>query len=213
MPSVTVIIPAYNEEQTIATVVKTARSSSLIREVIVVSDGSTDRTAEVSRQSGAIVFELRPNRGKSQAMLYGFGKTDADIILFLDADLIGFTSKHIEQLVEPVLRGECGMNVGMRDRGRFFTAVAHLFPRISGERAMRREIFEAVPSKLMNGFQAEITLNHYCRLLGSRLKTVDLRGLSIRRKYQKVGIVKAVVQYLRMFIQIVRAMFIVRFVK
>ena len=212
-PTVTAIIPAYNEEKTIASVVRTACMCSLIRDVIVVSDGSIDRTAEVAREAGAVVYELKPNRGKSQAMLFGFQQTDADIILFLDADLIGFTTKHIEQLVQPVILDECGMNVGMRDRGRFFTAIAHLFPRISGERAIKREIIEAIPQKFMNGFAAEGAFNYYCKDLGFRCSTVDLLGLSIRRKYQKVGFSKAVVQYLRMFIQIIHAMLIVRFAK
>lgn len=208
-----VIIPAFNEEKTIANVVETARRSSLIRDVIVVSDGSSDMTAEVARYAGATVFELQPNRGKSQAMLFGFEKTNAEIILFLDADLIGFTTEHIEQLVSPVLQNACGMNVGYRDRGKFWTAIAHFFPPISGERAMRREVFEAVPRRFLKGFMAEIAINRECRQLGFRLCTVDLRGLTIRRKYQKVGWAKAVVQYLRMFFQIVSAMIRVRLEK
>jgi len=212
-PTVTAIIPAYNEEKTIASVVRTACASSFIRDVIVVSDGSVDRTAEFAREAGATVFDLQKNGGKGQAMFYGFQKTDAEIILFLDADLIGLTEKHLEQLLKPVLNETCMMNVGMRDRGRFFTALAHRFPIISGERAMRREILELIPSKFMNGFMVEIAFNHFCKAMRYPSGTVDLFGLSIRRKYQKVGFLKAVVQYLRMFIQIVRAMITVRFAK
>ena len=212
-PTVTAIIPAYNEEKTIASVVRTACASSFIRDVIVVSDGSVDRTAEFAREAGATVFDLQKNGGKGQAMLYGFQQTDAEIILFLDADLIGLSEKHLEQLLKPVIDGTYSMNVGMRDRGRFFTALAHRFPIISGERAMRREILELIPSKFMNGFMVEIAFNHFCEAMRYPFGTVDLTGLSIRRKYQKVGFLKAVVQYLRMFIQIVRAMITVRFAK
>ena len=78
---------------------------------------------------------------------------------------------------------------------------------------MRREILELIPSKFMNGFMVEIAFNHFCEAMRYPFGTVDLTGLSIRRKYQKVGFLKAVVQYLRMFIQIVRAMITVRFAK
>mgnify|MGYP001415364370 FL=1 len=61
---VSAIIPAYNEEKTIGGVLRTIKSVSLITEIIVISDGSTDGTAQIARNYGAHVIELSENIGK-----------------------------------------------------------------------------------------------------------------------------------------------------
>ena len=65
---VAAVIPAYNEERTVASVVRAVREAPSISEVIVVDDGSTDRTAQVARQAGARVVHLETNVGKGGAM-------------------------------------------------------------------------------------------------------------------------------------------------
>ena len=211
MTKVAAIIPAYNEEPTIAKVVEVVRASSWVHEVIVVSDGSTDKTAEVAKAAGATVYELDPNRGKGEAMSYGVSQTNANIIVFFDADLIGLTKEHVEQLVSPVLSGGLTMNVGLRGRGHVVTALTKYLPLISGERAMQRAVFEGVPSRFLKGFMVETSLNHFCRSRKLSCGSVKLTGLTIRRKYQKVGFPRAVLQYARMAFQILKAMIVVRF--
>ena len=66
MSTVTAIIPAYNEEGTIGKIVSVVRQIDEIKEIIVVSDGSEDNTAEVARQAGARVIELVENTGKGE---------------------------------------------------------------------------------------------------------------------------------------------------
>ena len=102
------------------------------------------------------------------------------------------------------------MNVGLRDRGRIGIAVARHMPLISGERALKREILEAIPDKYMNGFMIETALNYYCRSHGFSYGTVVLKGVTIRRKYQKVNLLTAMIQYVKMFIDVAKAMLIVR---
>ncbi|OGL71709.1 hypothetical protein A3C09_01800 [Candidatus Uhrbacteria bacterium RIFCSPHIGHO2_02_FULL_47_44] len=211
--TVAVIIPAYNEAKTIGGVVRVAVSSPFIDEVIVVSDGSTDETVEVATHAGARVIDLQENQGKGGAMIKGIEQTRASIIVFLDADLIGLTERHLEQLVRPVLDRTCSMRVGIRDRGRFFTALTHWFPLISGERAVRREVVDAIPHTFYCGFMIESAFNYYCKTHGLQYDSVDLKGLSIRRKYEKVGWPKAVVQYLTMTGQILASLIRVRFAK
>ena len=63
---VSVIVPAYNEEETVATVVKVIKSVSYVDEVIVVNDGSSVNTVEESKKAGSIVFSHSNNRGKGE---------------------------------------------------------------------------------------------------------------------------------------------------
>ncbi len=209
-PTVTAVIPAYNEEETIARVVRPLAASELIDEVFVISDGSTDRTASCAQQAGALVHVLSKKGGKGEAMQYGVAHTDSDVIAFFDADLIGLESEHIERLLWPVLTGGRAMNIGIRDRGRFWTRLSHHLPLISGERAMQRDVFEGVPPEYLHGFMVETSLNYFCRVHGLAYGAVELPGLSIRRKYQKVSWPLAVVQYIKMFFEVIKAMLAVR---
>ncbi len=204
------IIPAHNEEQTVANVIRVLKQSKEINEIIVVSDGSTDKTTEVSVQAGATVYSLKHQGGKGEALMYALKKTDADIIVFFDADLIGLNEESVSKLIKPVVSGEKVMNVGLRDRGRIGIAIARHMPLISGERALKREILEAIPDKYMNGFMIETALNYYCRSHGFSYGTIVLKGVTIRRKYQKVNLLTAMIQYVKMFIDVAKAMLIVR---
>ncbi|WP_374712424.1 glycosyltransferase family 2 protein, partial [Symbiobacterium terraclitae] len=86
---VSVVIPAYNEAETVGDVVAACAKVPEIDEVIVVDDGSTDETAARARAAGAKVIEHGENRGKAAAMKSGYEATTAPVLLFLDADLIG----------------------------------------------------------------------------------------------------------------------------
>ncbi|MBI4256667.1 glycosyltransferase [Candidatus Uhrbacteria bacterium] len=208
--TVTAIVPAYNEEVTIAQVVKVLLSSSYLSEVLVISDGSTDETAQRARQAGATVHEIPRQGGKGEAMLHALTHTDSPIVVFFDADLIGLTVTHIQQLILPVLNGSRVMNVGLRDRGRWMTSLTQYFPLIAGERAMRRSVIEPIPAHYLRGFMVEASLNYYCRSHGLAYGAVMLTGLKIRHKYEKVGWPRAVLQYVQMAFQVVKAMVVVR---
>jgi len=208
--SVCAIVPAHNEEVTVGHVVQVLLASPVLTEVMVVSDGSSDQTVSVARGAGARVIETVKKGGKGQAMLFGLAHTQADIVMFFDADLIGLTPQHVEQLVRPVLDGKLVMNVSLRDRGKIVTRLTQHLPLISGERAVRRDILKKIPPRFMNGYMIEIALNYYCRSRGIAYATVISTGLSFRKKYQKVGFGKSVLQYIRMSSQIAWAMVIIR---
>ncbi len=83
----TIVIPAYNEERNIREAVKRVRKVSGKYEIIVVDDGSTDRTADSARQEGANVIRLEKNHGKGFACLAGSKKASCPKIVFIDADM------------------------------------------------------------------------------------------------------------------------------
>lgn len=102
---VTAVIPAYNEEKTISAVVK--RAKWFVSQVIVVDDGSKDRTSEFARKEGALVFKNPENRGVGYTKRRGIKeaiKQDADIIVTLDADL-QHNPEDIPRFVEKINEG------------------------------------------------------------------------------------------------------------
>src|SRR5258708_1218866 len=126
--SVAIIIPAYNEELRIANVARAATRAKLATEVIVVCDGCKDRTAAVAaRVPGVTVIELPVNKGKGAAMDAGVSATDAEVIAFVDADLAGLTSEHINQILRPILSNQCEMCVGVFRGGKFWSDTAQKF--------------------------------------------------------------------------------------
>lgn len=209
--SVAAIVPAYNEAHTIAAVVRALRASPLLTEVIVISDGSTDDTAAQARAAGAtLVHELPKRGGKGKAVQHGVTHTDAPLLFFCDADLLGLTPDHVRRVVQPVVTGQLAMCVGLRDRGRFLTWLTRHLPLIGGERAIHRTIFSAIPEQFIQGFMLETALNYACRARGLAYGAVALPGLSMRKKMQKVGLWVGFWQYVDMGWQMVRAMILVR---
>lgn len=206
MEGVSVIIPAYNEEKTIGEVVKVAKSSKLVSQVIVVSDGSTDQTEKEAEKAGAdLVLKLPVRSGKGAALAHGVAHTDASVIVFLDADLLNLESEEITALALPVLEGKVAMNVALRPRG-FLTRFLWYLPLISGERALLRQIFENIPDHFLQGFKVEIALNNYCRANHLPIGKIFFKKVKIVKKMQKFGFWRGLWEYLKMSWQVFKAM-------
>lgn len=202
---VAAILPAYNEEATIQGVVAALRACELVSEVVVVSDGSSDATAERGRSAGARVIELSENQGKGGAMRAGLADTTAEVVLFLDADLIGLTPDHVRALVAPVLRGETDVSIGVLEGGRPFIDFAQaLAPQLSGQRALRRKVVEDLPSLDGSRFGVEVALTRYIRQKGIPVEEVVLHSITHRTKEEKLGLVKGLAARVRMYWEIAR---------
>lgn len=112
MTRITAILPAYNEEISIGSVILRARQHA--DRVIVIDDGSSDATAEVARLAGAGVIRHPENRGKGAALKTGFeAAIGADIIVTLDSDG-QHNPEEIPKLVAPILKGEADIVNGSR---------------------------------------------------------------------------------------------------
>ncbi len=200
MAQVAAIIPAFNEARTIGDVVGSVRRCALVHDVIVVSDGSRDATVRAAQQHGARVIELSENLGKGGAIAAGLGSTTAQIILLLDGDLVGLTTKHVEDLLAPVLTGEAEISIGQIKRDLIQT----LFPNFSGQRALRREVLEAIPNLESTGFGIEAVLSRHVKASRLRTCTVQLGHLTHVPKLEKHGYLRGYVTKLKATWQIAK---------
>ncbi len=205
LSKVSVVIPAYNEEKTVGAVVRAAVKAGCVDEVIVVSDGSSDGTADAARSHGARVIEFEANRGKAAAMKAGMLAARNEVLLFLDADLLGLDPDHICRMVQPVLSGEADMCVGVMRGGRPATDIAQaVAPFLSGMRAGRLEAFEPLRTLEEAGWGVEVALTLWAREHKMKVREVSIIGVTQRMKEEKQGLVRGFVARLRMYWDIVR---------
>lgn len=181
--SLSVIVPAFNEEQTLARVIKKLLCLSEVLEVIVVDDCSSDRTADICltlMQTDPRVRLKRHSRnaGKTEALKTGFAETRGDIVIVQDADL-EYDPEEIPEVIQPILRGYADVVYGSRflirraarvlyfyhylaNRG--LTFLSNLFTNVNltdvetGYKAFRGEIIRnmVITSKRF-GFEIEVT--------------------------------------------------------
>ena len=203
---VAAIVPAYNEEQTIDDVVRALIHQPSIDEVVVVNDGSEDATAKRAQQHPITFVDLAENRGKGGAMVAGVQATDADVFLFLDADLVGLEQMHIEALLQPVLDERAQMSIGVFEEGRLATDWAQkLAPFLSGQRAIHRDLWNRISELEASRYGVEVTLSRQAEKLGAAVETVVLRDLSQVMKEEKRAFLKGLVLRMKMYWEIVRS--------
>ncbi|KAF5086510.1 Undecaprenyl-phosphate 4-deoxy-4-formamido-L-arabinose transferase [anaerobic digester metagenome] len=183
--TVSVIIPAYNESNTIEHVVNTVRSINYVSETIVVDDGSTDDTAEIAETAGAKVIKHSTNKGKGAAIKTGFKKSNGDIAVFLDGDLHTLTVEQVEKIIKPILNGEADITKTKfkREAGRVTELTAKpllkfFFPELkfdqplSGQFAAKRSFLNSINLEDDYGVDVGIVLDADVR--GMRVKEVDI---------------------------------------
>ena len=189
MPTYDVIIPARDEAPTVAGVVKAARAASGVGRVFVVDDGSSDGTAAEAERAGAVVLSRPPGApgSKARALALGVEASAAPVLVLFDADILEVRPEHFEALAAPVLSGEAWLSCGMIPYGRLRDPFFLRLPPITGLRAIRREVFEAIPDGKRNGFQIEIMINEVIARGGLPSAIRVLPGLRHRSKIRKAG--------------------------
>ena len=117
MKSVSVIIPALNEEEPISDVVRAVRATDVPHEIIVVDNGSIDRTADRAQEAGArVVSEPRPGYGRACMAGVRSLSSECDIVVFLDGDGSD-CPEFMNRLVDPIIAGTHDFVIGSRTRG------------------------------------------------------------------------------------------------
>ncbi len=184
---VTAIVPAYNEEDYIVETLLALHSTGCFEEILVVNDGSRDRTAHLAR-SYAKLISHPDNLGKGAAIATGMAHTKSPIVCWVDADL-GRSAVHVRGLLTPILEDEADMTIAQFPKPRrtegfgivTWTAgkgIYHLTGEkinapLSGQRALRKEILSFV-EHYPRGFGLEVGITVQLLRQGFRLKEVPL---------------------------------------
>jgi len=145
---------------------------------------------------------IEPERGKGEAMRRGVASTSAPVIVFLDADLYGLEPRHVEALAARVTSGKADMACGLCDRGSTRnTLQLHYLPILSGQRALRRELFEALEPTEASGYKVEAALNSLVAQRRLRRRLFILTGVGHRTNEEKASVpVTASVRKVGMFL-------------
>jgi glycosyltransferase involved in cell wall biosynthesis len=201
--SISIIIPCFNEAQTIEHAIKrvlSAESAKLTKQIIVVDDGSTDRSAELVEEIllkyPAVKLVRHPvNLGKGAAIRSGFNAATGDIVLIQDADL-EYSPSDYPKLLAPILDGRADVVYGSRFRGgaegsvlyfwhaignSFLTLLSNMFTNLTlsdmetGYKVFRKEVIEGI-SLQENRFGIEPEI------------TAKISKLAARQRFYEVGI-------------------------
>jgi glycosyltransferase involved in cell wall biosynthesis len=216
LKTITIVIPAYNEEERIAATIRAVKSIPLEVQVMVVNDGSTDNTSRLAREQGVEVVDLRPNRGKGGAMNAAVPMLDSDIVAFIDGDL-GESAAEAYKIIEPVLNEQCDLCIAAFPpptkkggfglvKGTAAKAIRNagnmeVTAPLSGQRAMTREVLLAV-TPFEEAYGVELGMSIKALRKGFRLMEVqttmshnetgrDLRGF-IHRGKQLVDVLRVI---------------------
>ena len=203
---VSIIIPAFNEETTIGVILKGILSLNVPYpvEIIVVDDGSKDKTCEKVRTYGVKLIRCLKNHGKGRALRIGVKAASGDIILWQDADLEYFPSD-IPKLLQPIIQRSAAVVYGSRFSGNiaqmsFFHFLGNIIltwaTRIlfncpltdmeTGYKVFRREVFDYV-ELTSNGFEIEPEVTAKILTAGFRITEVPINYQARRRGKAKIG--------------------------
>ena len=183
-PTVSIIIAAYNEGQTIRNVLAAATEWNKAKEIIVVNDGSTDNTLEVVRsfRPRVRILHVRKNKGKGNALACGVKAVTSDIVFFADADIVGLTAQNIEELMVPVREGKADMVIGLHN----FWGIGSFRPynSLSGQRVLwRNRLLRHFSHMTSAAGGVEIVINTIHR--GLRIAYIEQRNVTTLRKVDK----------------------------
>lgn len=188
--NVSLIIPAYNEADHLPHLLNSIPAT--VTEVIVVDDGSTDETATIARDHGAVLVQHEENQGKGVSMVSGIKRATGDIVVFMDADL-QHHPEDIERLVTPLSTGKADLAIGVRTLGsrkempplrRLTNFLGNLLVYLrtrqwisdtqSGFRAIRKEYVDRMKFKSQR-YEIEIEMLIWARRFRMRIQEVPIK--------------------------------------
>lgn len=210
-PTISVIVPAYNEEKGIRRVLDVLLKADFLTKIIVIDDGSRDKTKEIVQRYCKLdnrieLCEQERNLGKGQAIHTGLLLTDADIIVTLDADLINLRVINISDLVTPIIEKRADVTLGIFHNGRWYTDLAHyLTPWLTGQRCIRRELFGFISWDAAKGYGFETAITIAIQRHGWVCTQVRWFGVTHPSSESHRGIFQGIKMRSKMYLNIIRA--------
>ncbi len=189
MKKVSVIVPAYNEEDYLGETLQALRKEEWLNELIVINDGSIDKTEDIANKYSDVTIYFSENVGKGRALQAGWQKATGDIIVMLDADL-GKSVTEAKKLLEPlqypyfdftIARFPAKSNNGfgfMKRRAQrlIFQKTGHwVSAPLSGQRAVRRNWLTPLIEKNYYRFSVETLMTIDLLQAGAALCEVDTK--------------------------------------
>ena len=207
--SISVVVPAYNEAGRISAVLRPVVASSMVDEVIVVDDGSDDGTTDEAMSFPVQLVCLPENCGKAAALDAGVSRAKNDTFLFLDADLVGLTTQHVDRLIRAFQEGNLDMVIGIFSSGRKNTDLAQkINPYASGQRVLSRRVWERAKENVGEmDYGIEIALSKLAAKEGWLKEHVKLDGVTHVLKEEKRGFTKGMIDRLKMYGDMIKWLF------
>ncbi len=208
-----ILVPAYNEGPRIGAVLDVLCSykPNIRTRVVVIDDGSTDNTASIAGQYPVEQISFNINRGKGAALQKGIDYTvRADYWLFVDADLINLTHRHLDDLLIPLFKDkEVAMTVGVFRGGRPLTDLAHrFFGILNGQRGFAGSFVEKLPDLSWSRFGVEVFISKYAAWQKHTIAYPYLKGLTHHMKEAKYGFFKGLFERLKMYWECIKSFII-----
>lgn len=205
-PLVSVVVPVFNEEKTIGEVLRglIVLQKRMPLEIVVVDDGSTDKTVEVidAFSSVTLIRHLK-NMGKGKAISTGLSRIQGQIVVIQDADG-EYSPEEIPKIILPILEKQAdivfgsrflGTNIGMSVSHKLGNIILSLVTRLrydvkvtdvmTGHKAFSREVIDSIELSA-NGFEVEIEITK--KLLSQRWRLQEVPIFYVRRQYGEAKI-------------------------
>lgn len=191
-----VIIAVYNEVRTIGSIVEIVRTWGKAGEIVVVNDGSTDKTQELLGQftDSIRVISYKTNKGKGYAIERGISLSSGSVLMFLDGDVVGLTHKDLDRMLTPVVLGKADMVIGV---AQFWNAGSfEPFNDLSGERVLfRKNVLDHLHLMKNIGYGVELLLNDLHKT--KRVLSVRLPYVNILKKIEKQSVPDATLSFIK----------------
>lgn len=179
--TVSVLIPAYNEERNIGQIISFLKKSPFVDEIICINDGSTDRTLEIIQNIPEIlVINLKKNSGKANALVHGLKKATDGIVVFIDADVTGLKNDSLDKLITPLKNNAADAVIGYPTRSR----MDKFFKPLAGERAyFKKDLLPHLPSLQNKRWGIELHLNYLYRQKRVKIIPLQIKNTMKHHKY------------------------------
>lgn len=188
-------------------VLESLDESELVDEIVVVNDGSTDKTRKTVEDCGVDVnlLNLHKNTGKSNALARGIEIAGHSTLIFVDADLLGLKPEHVDKMLSTYGNGNWDMVIGVFHKGRLNTDLSQkISPHLSGQRVLSVELWNQLDKTQAEEFGVEMALTKLSLKKNLETTKVKLTGVTHVMKEEKRGFKDGIKSRLKMYGNIIK---------